>query len=168
MKQPKLNIQPSTTQRIFDFLSVILVGFYTGYAALSYSNLPDKIPIHFNAKGLPDSYGSKTTMLLLVALGLLVFFLILFINRKPHTFNYPVKIDATNARNHYSAAMNMMSLVNLFCAGIFAYIIYMGIQTAMGKATGLGSSFLFVIFGGLALIIGYYLFQTLSNKRDTV
>ena len=41
------------------------------YVAFIYPGLPDVIPVHFGLNGIPNGYGSKVEMLLLVALSAL-------------------------------------------------------------------------------------------------
>ena len=42
------------------------------FSAITYPKLPEQIPIHFNAQGIPDNYGSPLTIFLLPAIILLV------------------------------------------------------------------------------------------------
>jgi uncharacterized membrane protein len=42
------------------------------FSAIAYPRLPEQIPIHFNAQGIPDGYGSPLTIFLLPAIILLV------------------------------------------------------------------------------------------------
>jgi uncharacterized membrane protein len=165
-KQPKLEIPKSTGMRMLDILALALSVFYVVYAALSYTDLPDKIPIHYDLNGQVDGMGGKSVLLLIVGIGLLLFVMLKVINNYPHTFNYPVKITEENAVEHYQSAMQMMSMMNVFCAAIFAYLVYTTIQTANGMANGVSPYFIYVVIGALILVIGYYFYKSVYKQKS--
>jgi len=167
-KQPKIKIPKSTSILILDLLALSLCVFYVVYTALSYANLPDKIPIHYDLSGEVDGMGGKSVILLLVGIGLLLFVMLRVLNNYPHTFNYPVKITEDNAVAHYQSAMQMMSMMNVFSSGIFAYLIFTTVQTANGLANGISPYFIYVVIGALVLVIGFYFYKSVFSRKPKV
>jgi len=96
-KQPKIKIPKSTSILILDLLALSLCVFYVVYTALSYANLPDKIPIHYDLSGEVDGIGGKSVILLLVGIGLRLFLMHRVGNEYPHTCNYAVQVTEDNA-----------------------------------------------------------------------
>jgi uncharacterized membrane protein len=66
--------------------------------------LPATIPIHFNASGQADNYGSRMTILISPILATIIYFGLTQLNKYPHIFNYMVKITETNAPVQYKIA----------------------------------------------------------------
>ena len=61
IKRPRL-------AQIVDGLCLVLLVGTTVYAICRYAALPDRIPVHYNAKGVIDGYGSKGMIWLFVAI----------------------------------------------------------------------------------------------------
>ena len=167
-KQPKIKIPKTTSIIMLDIAALSISVFYVVFAAMSYGNLPDKIPVHYDLSGQVDGMGGKSVLLLIVGIGLLLFIILKVINNYPHTFNYPVKITEDNALSHYQSAMQMMSMMNVFCAAIFAYLVYTTIQTANGMANGVSPYFIYLVIGALILVIGYYYYKSVYKQKSKV
>ena len=60
--QPKLKVQYKPLWRYIDIACIVSIIASIVYLILNFSDLPDQIPIHFNAKGEADSFGSKSTI----------------------------------------------------------------------------------------------------------
>ena len=81
-----------------------LLTFY----AIVIASLPDTIPIHFNLKGTPDGYGKKLNLLITPLVSTVIYIGMTIINRYPHLFNYPVKINEKNAVEQYLLATALL------------------------------------------------------------
>ena len=79
-----------------------------------------------------------------------------------------MKITEDNALSHYQSAMQMMSMMNVFCAAIFAYLVYTTIQTANGMANGVSPYFIYLVIGALILVIGYYFYKSVYKQKSKV
>ncbi len=67
--RPKIKVPLEGLDIVLDILSATLLILLIAYAVISYSELPDVIPSHFNAKGEVDGYSEKIMLWLLPALG---------------------------------------------------------------------------------------------------
>lgn len=163
-KQPKITVEKEQIDHILTGLAFAGVAFMIIATAMHYSNLPDQIPIHFNAAGNPDSYGNKTSILFLPVLGAILVLGINFVSKIPHSYNYLVTITEENAHYQYQKAVRMMRAINVILAGMFSYILWASIQVALGNWTGLGSAFLIVsmlvLFGTI-----FYFIRASKNKN---
>ena len=59
-------------RNITDVLCFLMILGYVMYLVATWGNLPERVPIHFNAHGIPDRYGKKGSLLLEPILGLLI------------------------------------------------------------------------------------------------
>ena len=73
-------------RRPFIVAIVILIACYL-YMGITYPRLPDRIAVHFNAKGAPDNWGDKSNFatfypLFTLAFNALFLFIVPFLIRK--------------------------------------------------------------------------------------
>lgn len=113
--------------------------------------LPTIIPTHFNASGKPDDYGNKNSILLLPVLATLINFLLSWLNKRPHLFNYGVKVTLENAQQQYTQATRMLRFLKLAIIIIVSILVLLTYLTSLGKINGLGAWFLPVIISLLML-----------------
>lgn len=145
--QPKLDIEKSSYTRILEYAAWIILAFITGYLILNYSNIQDRIPIHFNLRGEADGFGGKSTLWFLIILLFGLHLMMTTISRYPHTFNYIVKITKDNAIKQYNTAINMMLELNLCIVLFLSYGIYSVIKSSLSESShiNIGSSLIFII-----------------------
>lgn len=164
MSRPRLKIPYDVGDRIMEVLSAIALILLITVTAFYYSELPQRVPIHYDARGVADGYGNKSTLLLLPLIGVLIYVGLTILSRFPHIFNYPVKITTQNAQRQYSLALKLLNLLKLTMVVLFTVISYSSIMTSMGNYTGFGAWFipasLFIIFGS----IGVYFYLSLKTK----
>ena len=146
-KYPKLKIEPIKLWSYINYTCIFIILFSLVYTYLSYSELPDQIPIHYNAKGEVNSYGDKSIIWLLPISSILNYILLTVLSRYPHTFNYTVKITEKNAESQYAIAIEMMVLLKLSIVLFFGYLTYVTIQIAIGSREGIG------LFSTVALLL---------------
>ncbi len=159
-ERPKLHINWQPIDWLFEVMGAIALVLMVILPILYFNVLPDEVPRHFNTAGQPDAMGSKTTILLLAGIGVVMYLGLWKLNQYPHTFNYPVRITKENAYYQYEVATRMMRLMNVLIATSFAYIIHRIIQNALGNTHGLGPYFLPVFLGTMGLVIFYGIYQS--------
>lgn len=106
--------------------------------------LPEQIPVHFNAQGIPDGYGSHLTVFIFPAIILFITILGEFTKHTdPRAANY-----SAFSRHYYLffLAINIfMFLVQLYVISYALEWIVLNISTLIMVATGI----LFIIIGNL-------------------
>jgi uncharacterized membrane protein len=122
--QPKIDVKPTKSDKKWIFAGWAVCLLNIVLVAVSYFNLPDTIPIHFNFKGEAGGFGAKSTIWVLPVLGLLMYYGMNFIANKvkPHLMNYPVEVTEENASQLYSMSIKLLVLLNFLIAVIFVIL----------------------------------------------
>lgn len=123
-KQPKIEVNPSTTDRKIIRLGWVLLFLNAIIILFVYTKLPEKLPMHFNYKGEVDRYGAKASIWVLFVIGTLLYYgLNLIIKKVPaYKHNYPVKITDKNAATVYQLSLKMMVWLNMTIVLLFLLI----------------------------------------------
>lgn len=122
-----------------------------------WSALPQTIPTHFNAKGEADGWGSKSMILLLPAISVVMIPLMLLIRRYPWLSNVPWKINEENALQQYGLIVRLLSILACVVSLLFLILLYDTISIANGGVSLLGSWFMPVFGGGVIAPLVWYL-----------
>lgn len=105
----------------------ILFIFLWGFTIIHYRDLPNEIPIHFNATGQPDAYDTRIHVWGLPIIATLLFLLFNALGkRKQITDQEKVLLDQ----------------MQLLIVGVFGYIQLHVFFVALGLRSGLGKWFL--------------------------
>jgi hypothetical protein len=112
--------------------------------------------MHFGASGAVDSYGDKSTLIILPAITFGLYVLLTVIGFFPRSFNYPVEVTEENRGRLQATALTMMGWLKVELVWLFVYISWAVIRVALGHGHGLGWAFLPVTLGavGLTLVLG--------------
>lgn len=129
-KRPRFDLPLSQTDKVIEILAAGLMAVLFIYTFVSWSNLPETIPVHFDAKGQPDGYGGRITIFFSPLLTLALFVLLTVLNRRPDIFNYPVRISPENAEYHYRLATKMLRLLKLSLVIMFGAITWSVVHSA--------------------------------------
>ena len=136
---------------------------FTLYLALSnYTTLPDTIPTHFNAQGIADDWGSKTTIFFILGLNALIYVLFTVLNiwfaiaKNPRALiNLPAKRKAALSDKQVEALRVTLNrylfLLKIVTQGLFTYLLYITIEIAWERAHSLGVLFFLFILAILAV-----------------
>lgn len=160
-KGPKIKIHYSIYEIIIELISIIAI-FINIYLLLKYYKLlPNVIPKHFNAAGIPDGYDNKSSIFILAGISFIMYIFLTILSRFPHVYNYTKPITKENAEYQYKCARQLVIIIKAEFIIIFTYIGWNSIKVALEKGSGLGTWFLpivlVVIFGTLAIYIRKFL-----------
>lgn len=89
-----------------------------------FDRVPSRVPIHWNASGQADGWGSSWMLLVLLGTWALLTTCLLLLSRRPDWFNYPMAVTADNAQRVYNAGTRLMIWSSLWVS------IIMGAATA--------------------------------------
>lgn len=142
-------------------LALLLIG-----SALVYSDLPDRIPVHYDLGGVPDRWSDRTPLawfgLPLVAFGVtaLLYGIGLAMPRNPRLLNLPdrerfLQLPADEQRRIMSIGAQMLywlAAINLIG---FTMIQFVGWQTAIGvdRRWPIVAAGVFIVAGSLAIAV---------------
>lgn len=125
------------------------------YLAFIWNDLPEKVPMHYNLKGEIDRYGSKSEMILLVAIitaiNIGVYFLLVNIN----------KIDPKKKyrEENLSRLRSLAFAISIFISVIACFLLYSFLHTGIK----FNPKFIVVVVGLLFTIIGNYFYSIKPN-----
>lgn len=122
-------------------LGMLLLIAATVFVLLSWQTLPDMIPTHFDAAGVPDAYGGRSSLISLLVVGWVAYLLFTVLSYFPRFWNLPVKTPRA-----YQLAGLMMPILGLVLAFVFSWIL---VCTVLGR--GLGAWFLPVTGAGIGI-----------------
>lgn len=157
-KRPVLKLPLTGWENGLEVLSVMGVFFVFLLVYQSWGILPDRIPTHFGFTGQPDAWGNKEYLFFLPIMTVAMYLLLTIVSMFPHTFNYPVKITEENAVTQYLLARHLIVILKVETIWLFAYIQWVTIEVALGKAAGLSNLFLpiFIVVMVGTIVVYFY------------
>ena len=162
-ERPRIDIPLQYFDYVFEIIAALGLLTLLGLSVFYYGQLPDQVPSHFGPNGLPDQYGSKTTLWLLPIIGSAIFGLMTFVNKRPDWFNYPVRITPENSLAQYTMASRLIRVLKASVTILFAYLVWGIISVSKGVQAGLETWFLLLPLGILVFSL-LYIFKSVSNK----
>lgn len=162
--RPRIKIPFQSIDIFIELLSVTLILLMWIYVSLEYSNLPETIASHFNAKGEADKYSNKTSLWILISISTALYIGLFILNMFPHLHKYMVNITEDNALRHYKVSTRFMRITNFLCIALFAYISYTMIKSARGIDLSLGPLFIPIVIGVSTLLTIIVFIYQQKNK----
>jgi uncharacterized membrane protein len=140
--RPILKLPRSPLENWLEAIALAGLAYTMWIVAGNWSQLPARLPRHFNGAGQADAWGSRGDLLVPVVISILVHALLTAVSLFPHKGNFLQPITAENAERQYRLMRRLLAVVKIEMAALFAYILTQTIRTAFGTASGLGMGFL--------------------------
>jgi uncharacterized membrane protein len=156
-KQPELKTQKTLWQN-----GLTLVGYIGWFGVFVYvlfifPDLPERVPMHFNIKGIVDSWGHKGFIWVLPIIGMAVWSALTVMEKAPQHFDYLVAITEENAARQYKNAVSLISVLKTEIMAYFVFTTWQMSKIAIGELAAKSvwdvPFFLIVIFGTLGIFI---------------
>lgn len=162
--RPRIKVPVTPLEVLFELLSLLgLVG--AAWMLIKFwPDLPAVIPKHFDAAGEVDAWGDRSSLYFLLGTNLVLYVMLTVVRKIPHTFNYPLKVTADNARRQYQLAIWYMALLKAQVVWLFLYLQWQTIQVALGHSSGLGTWFIAVVLAGLFIPILIYVLAARKSR----
>ncbi|MEJ7625897.1 MAG: DUF1648 domain-containing protein [Ferruginibacter sp.] len=164
--RPKIKNNLTKTDKLLEIIGKILLCLMWGITIYVFVNLPEIIPVHFNAAGNANRYGNKITLLILPVIATIIYAGITKLNNYPHLFNYMIKITEKNAAFQYTVATRMLRYVKLAVLIIFTLLILFTYLSVVKITKGIGIWFLPFTFGILFIPTLIMLIKSTGNKNQ--
>ena len=120
------------------YATLFLLVLMWGFTLIHFNDLPEEIPIHYNAKGVPDGFNTRIHIWGLPLIANLLFLLLGGLQKRTGI----QKIE-----------LQLLQWMQLLILGTFTYIQLQTFFVAVNKSNGLGGWFLpTVVIGFLAPI----------------
>ena len=129
------------------------------YAALyGPAPLPDRVPIHFDASGAANGWGSPHPMIFMPLIAGTIYLLTSLASRFPSSFHYPVRATPQILPRLQAITLNMLAWLKVELAWLFAMLQWVFVRSARS-----GDGHLFpVIIPGILLVflgtVGWHIF----------
>ena len=138
--------------KITNLISLLSVVGIVLYVIITWKNIPDMIPGHYNIAGEIDKYSSKNSIWILIVVQILLFTMMSVLERFPNIWNTGVKITEENRERVYTNLRNMQTYLKMM---IMIYFSYMTFQSIGGGNLHSMSVFVFLVlvFGGMAIFL---------------
>jgi len=99
MDRPKLKIELESIDKVIEVIGIIGLILLIGLPIIYFSELPETIPRHFGFNGQPDGFSGRGIIWTLPIIGVIMYVGMFWLNKYPHTFNYPQQISNKNDEN---------------------------------------------------------------------
>ena len=157
-KRPVIHIEPEPYDKLLDRIAFVFLVLQFLIPIVLFSSLDDTIPTRFDSSGEVSSTASRYTVWILPFVGVFLYMMLWYLNKFPHTFNYPVKITPENAEFHYRKSVRMMRYINLVCMVMFAFIVWTTVAVGAGLASGLNTVVMVMLLLLVFAPIAHYLY----------
>ncbi len=150
------------------FVLVILAWLF---AVNGYPHLPERIPTHFNAAGVPDGWGSRSSIFIFPVIGLVEYLFFSLLNILFAVVKDPKRlINLPRQQLEKLTPEKTAKLIRVFARSLFllktliavmcVYAVHMTVEVALQRAAGLGPGFM-IITAGIIIVALYMVWQSL-------
>jgi uncharacterized membrane protein len=139
-------------------LAALGVLFTAGVVIVHYGSLPQRMPIHFNAQGVVNGWGDKSSLWMMPGLVFILYIVMTLVPLiSPSMIHLPVSAEKREAAA--PIAMEMVGWLKAEIVWTFAILCVTMVRVGMGRTQGLGPWFapveLVIVFG----TVGFYLWR---------
>lgn len=114
----------------FAFLVLISIWAVTYNAVRGAHPLPPRIPVHFDAAGNPNGWGSPGALWLMPGIGTMLYLLMTLVAQFPSAFNFPVRVTREIRPRLESVALSMIAWLRVETLCLLAWIQHLTIDFA--------------------------------------
>jgi uncharacterized membrane protein len=165
--RPQIKLKRTSFDWVLEFVAFAFLLILVTLPLMYLNALPETIPVHFNATGQPDDYGSRSSLWFLPLTGVFMYLMFTILEGFPQIYNYPLQITPENAVIQYRLATRLMRILKTVILLTFSIISFQTIKTATGSASGLGKAFLPVSLLLTFTPIIIYLIKSLNNRHSS-
>ena len=163
-QRPQMKLELTKIDKAMELIGWVSLVIIWCFLIISFKNLPNSIPTHFNGVGKANGFGGKATIFNLPVIATILFVGLTILNKFPHFYNYPTDITKDNALIQYTNATRMIRYLKLIIVIIFGLITLKTIQNTEGKANGLGNWFLPLTMAMIFIPLTYFIIKSFKPK----
>lgn len=161
------HVRAQTEPRLMTLDLLTIFGLLISFVMplVFWSDLPDRIPSHFDLAGQPDAWSGKNSIWFLPGVSLFIFILIRL--SRWLTGKYPHKTNIKDYNPQQQAVVKiMLTWVNLEMVWMFTVLTYLTIRVARGIQEGLGVWLLPVVLAVIFATIIYFFVKIVKTGRE--
>jgi uncharacterized membrane protein len=148
----KIKLKYTKFQVVAEIIAILILIGMIVYPIIMWGNMPDKIPMHYNAIGEINRWGSKYELFNLSFVGVFLYLMLTVVMFFPSSWNIPVTVTDKNRERVYGCIRSMVVLLKAEVMASFLYLTYNNIQ-AQPLSTDYLQIVLTTIFGTLIFFI---------------
>ncbi|MDQ0270588.1 DUF1648 domain-containing protein [Cytobacillus purgationiresistens] len=153
MNRPVLKLRRTKSEWIWDIIGGLSFISAIVFLIISWAQLPEQVPGHYNAAGEVDRWGSKFELFILPIIGIFMWLFLGILEKFPHVHNYPDRLNEANAEAFYLNSRKLLNVTKNICLISFGTILVQSIRLALGWSESLGMWFLPVLCVGVMIPI---------------
>ena len=151
MDEP-IKIERNALDILESIVSILSIVGVAAYLLLAWNQIPDQIPGHYNALGEVNRWGSKSELIILPIISVVIYGMITLIERFPQIWNTGVKITEENRTVVYRLLKSLIAVVKMFVLLMFASLTVIS-SLRLNLPVWYMLAFLVVLFGAIAYFI---------------
>ena len=143
-----MKVKNTAFDHILDTICWILVIGIPVFLLINWKQIPDSIPMHYDAMGNVDRWGTKGELIVLPIITVIMCSFMSIIERFPQIWNTGVKVTEENSGRVYRILKNMLKITKFLVVADFSF---MTINSLMARDLPVWFSpvFLGLVFGNL-------------------
>ncbi|REB08669.1 DUF1648 domain-containing protein [Sporosarcina sp. BI001-red] len=163
MQKPPKHVETHKTRigQACDVIGILLFLAIIFYTVFQWNRLPEEVPIHFNAAGEVDNYGSKWALLLVPLISVGLFALLEFLERHPEWHNYPKRLNEVNAPRFYQSSRELLNRVKNLSLLLMTYTQWEIVRVGLGDLDAMSEWG----FGGILALMLIVIYMGVAKQR---
>ena len=165
--ETKINSTLSVADKLIEITGWMLVALLWFFTIRIYFILPEIVPVHFDAAGNPNRYGSKSMLFFIDAIGTIIFIIMLVLSRAISSLtnladNFHDQEKIIFHKKETGKLFRILAIIVLLIVFIIVFSVYGAMK---GETALFGSWIPYVITGMFILPTIYYLIRINSRKN---
>lgn len=111
-----------TINNALEVLCIIILLGVILFIISFYNKIPTIIPIHYDLYDKVDGVGSKSNVWIILAIGIITYIGMSFLQKYPQKFNYPVQVTESNKNKLFSLGIRIILIMKLCIILLYSYI----------------------------------------------
>ncbi|MDR3668184.1 MAG: DUF1648 domain-containing protein [Ignavibacteriaceae bacterium] len=119
-----MKLKYTKIQIALEIVGLLLIIGMIIFICVRWNQIPQKIPGHYNAMGEIDRWGSKSEILIMPIVGILLYIFITIMSFFPLIWNVPIQVTDENKEAVYLVVKSLIIFTKIEMLGMFFYINY--------------------------------------------
>jgi hypothetical protein len=147
-----MKLKYTKLQLVLEVIGLLFLGGMIVFIYTQWDQIPQQVPMHYNALGEIDSWGSKYQTLILPTISILLYIFMTVVSFFPQIWNVPVQITDENKEAVYLSTKNLIIFMKVEILAMFFYLNYHTV-TAQPLSIIFLPIFMIIIFGTVIFFI---------------
>ena len=137
-KKERIDIPKTVLEMMANIAGYSIFAVTLVLTVFTWDSLPERVPVHFNASGDADRYGTAFELLMLPLIGIVVGITMEALERHPEIHNYPIRLSDSNRREFYLNSRKILNLTKNMVFIIFSIVILEMLSVAINGTSLIG------------------------------